>query len=91
MYENSQCGGKNKTMNLTEIIRTLYMEKAKVEDSIAALEALESSGTNGARLPRRRGRKSMGAEERRQVSARMKQYWERWRQTTAAASGAGSN
>ena len=76
-------------MDLTEIIRTLYVEKAKVEDSIAALEALES-GTNGSRPARRRGRKSMGTEERQQVSERMKKYWASWRESAGSSAGAGS-
>lgn len=69
-------------MNLTEIIRTLHVEKAKVEDSIAALEALKASQAGGAPA-RRRGRKSMGADERREVSARMKRYWASRRQQQA--------
>ena len=78
-------------MNLTEIIRSLYDEKAKLEDSIAALEALKSPNVPAGWQPQRRGRKSMGAEERLLVSARMKRYWEARRQGMAAASNAGSN
>jgi hypothetical protein len=62
-------------MDLTEIIRNLYSEKTKVENSIAALEALDPTHKAGARSPSRRGRKSMGDEERQQVSERMKKYW----------------
>lgn len=62
-------------MDLTEIIKTLYVEKAKVENSIAALEALHSAQAAEPEPLRRRGRKYMGAEERQQVSERMKRYW----------------
>ncbi|HLK48705.1 MAG TPA: hypothetical protein VKT49_11255 [Bryobacteraceae bacterium] len=78
-------------MDLTEIIRTLYVEKAKVENSIAALEALESNSADGLRTARRRGRKSMGTQERQQVSERMKKYWASWRESAASAAGAGSD
>ena len=78
-------------MNLTEIIRSLYVEKAKVENSIAALEALESPQRTPTPARRRRGRKSMAPEERQQVSERMKKYWAARREAGAAALMAGSN
>ena len=78
-------------MDLTEIIRSLYLEKAKVEDSIAALEALGATPSNGARPGRRRGRKYMGAEEREQVSQRMKRYWDGRRQRRAGLQAGSSN
>lgn len=77
-------------MDLTEIIRTLYAEKAKVEDSIAALEALGTGHRAGPLPVRRRGRKSMGEEERQQVSERMKKYWAS-RRVAAALPMASSN
>jgi len=67
-------------MNLSEIIRILQVEKARVENSIAALEALDSPHTSARPAAGRRGRKSMGAEERKQVSERMRRYWESRRQ-----------
>jgi len=67
-------------MDLTEIIRSLYVEKAKVEDSIAALEALGSAQRPAPERVGRRGRKYMGAQERQQVSERMKRYWDGRRQ-----------
>ena len=70
--------------------RTLYAEKAKVEDGIAALEAFASDSHPG-RSAGRRGRKSMGAEERHRVSERMKKYWATWRETAATPAKAGSN
>jgi hypothetical protein len=74
-------------MDLSEIIRTLYVEKAKVENSIAALEALHATHGNRPERAGRRGRKSMGDEERQQVSERMKKYWgsRREQQTTLEA------
>ncbi len=77
-------------MDLTEIIRNLYTEKAKVEDSIAALEALESTHSGVVSSVRRRGRKSMGAEERQQVSERMKRYWASRREKHPEATAHGS-
>jgi hypothetical protein len=76
-------------MDLSEIIRTLYVEKEKVENSIAALEALHA--TQGDERARRRGRKSMGDEERQQVSERMKKYWGSRRQQQTALEAVSSN
>lgn len=78
-------------MNLSEIIRVLQVEKARVEDSIAALEALDSTHASGRLAVGRRGRKSMGAEERKQVSERMKRYWEGRRQRRFGVPVASSN
>jgi len=58
-------------MNLARTIYELYVEKEKLDRTIAVLEAL----TNPAGAPRRRGRKSLSAEERRQTSQRMMKYW----------------
>ena len=65
-------------MDLYKAIQDLYAEKEKLERVIASLEELQRSP--GA-LPvplktgKRRGRKSMSARERRDVSERMKRYW----------------
>ena len=59
----------------TKIIRELYEEKARLERAIAALEEMEALGSTLQSVRKRRGRKSMGAEERREVSERMKRYW----------------
>jgi len=57
-------------------IRELHEEKKRLDRLIAALEAIANGespeGTSS--LPRR-GRKTMSAEERKQVSERMKRYW----------------
>jgi hypothetical protein len=61
-------------MDLNKAIRELHEELNKVNEVIAALEQFESIGI--LRPPRRRRRKSMAAQERQVVSARMKQYWD---------------
>jgi hypothetical protein len=60
-------------MDLYEVIRELWAEREKLGRTIAALEEL--SEPNAAVSARRRGRKSMSAEERLEVSERMKKYW----------------
>jgi hypothetical protein len=65
-------------MDLHKLIQELCAEKEKLDRAIALLEGLEPPKIN---LPdsfqraSRRGRKSMDAKERQEVSARMKQYW----------------
>jgi hypothetical protein len=66
-------------MDLYKAIQDLYAEKEKLERVIASLEELQRAGGVGAVIPKppkRRGRKSMSARERREVSERMKKYWE---------------
>lgn len=66
-------------MDLYKTIQDLYAEKDKMERVIASLEEMQRAA--GREIPpklqtgKRRGRKSMGEEERREVSARMKKYW----------------
>jgi hypothetical protein len=70
-------------MDLYKAIQDLYAEKEKLERVIASLEDLQRSAESMPALPRpakRRGRKSMGAKERQEVSERMKRYWESRRQ-----------
>jgi len=66
-------------MNLTKTIDDLYAEKVRLERVIASLEDLQrTASANRVLAPgrsKRRGRKSMGAEERQEVSDRMKRYW----------------
>jgi hypothetical protein len=63
-------------MDLQETIRQLKMERERVKSAIAALEEFLASGYSEATdLPRRRGRKQMSPEERKEVSERMKKYW----------------
>lgn len=65
-------------MDLYKAIQDLYAEKEKLERVIASLEDLQKAAGGG--VPptgssKRRGRKSMGEDERKEVSARMRKYW----------------
>jgi hypothetical protein len=63
-------------MDLYTAIRELYIEKQRLDRTIAALEELKSAQAGVAALPyERRGRKSMGTGERQEASERMKRYW----------------
>ena len=67
-------------MDLYKAIQELYSEKERLEKVIASLEELQRAAGGAPAVPRgggkRRGRKSMGAKERQEVSERMKKYWE---------------
>jgi hypothetical protein len=66
-------------MDLFKAIQDLYAEKDRLERVIASLEELQRSGGSPPSPPKaakRRGRKSMNSKERREVSERMKKYWE---------------
>lgn len=71
-------------MNLFETIeKELRAERRKIVEVIEALERMRDFKTPAIpKTPRRRGRKSMGALERKEVSARMKRYWEERRKLT---------
>jgi hypothetical protein len=65
-------------MDLYKAIQELYAEKEKLERVIASLEELQRAAGGTpilARAGKRRGRKSMSAKERQEVSERMKRYW----------------
>jgi len=63
-------------MDYSRIIRELRDEKTRLDAAITQLEALAGICDGSLALSRsRRGRKSMGPAERREVSARMKKYW----------------
>ncbi len=62
-------------MNLQEIIQQLREEKARIERTLAALEELAGTAFQAPASTHRRGRKSMNAAERLEVSKRMKKYW----------------
>jgi hypothetical protein len=78
-------------MDLYKTIQELYAEKEKLEHVIASLEELRQIGGEVSVPPRggHRGRKSMDARERQQVSARMKRYWASRRQSAASESASG--
>ena len=66
-------------MDLYKAIQNLYAEKEKLEHVIASLEELQRTVGAPPAIPnsgKRRGRKSMSSKERKEVSERMKKYWE---------------
>jgi hypothetical protein len=67
-------------MDFYKALKELYAEKQKLERVIASLEELQRTaggitGITGITKTKRRGRKSMGNQERQEVSRRMKKYW----------------
>jgi hypothetical protein len=63
-------------MDLYRIIGELKQERDRIHRIIQSLEGAGASGKTVARKGgRRRGRKSMDAAARAEVSARMKRYW----------------
>jgi hypothetical protein len=66
-------------MDLFKLIQDLNAEKERLERVIASLEELQHASVLHMPTPaldaKRRGRRSMGSEERQEVSARMKKYW----------------
>jgi hypothetical protein len=64
-------------VDLKETIRRLRVDLELIETAIASLEAAQAAHSGPAQTKRisTRGRKSMGATEREDVSARMKKYW----------------
>ena len=71
-------------IDLEKLIQELRHKKELVERAIAQLEELAAESSAGSYRDRR-GRKSMGEAERRQVSVRMKSYWERRRKDAASS------
>jgi hypothetical protein len=66
-------------MDILKALRELYNEKKRLDVAISSLEArLKAPRTGSAANPAkaRRGRKSMCAAERLEVSKRMTLYWE---------------
>lgn len=63
-------------MDLSKIIGELRRDKERLDGVIASLEGLPSVNRDGTvPVRKRRGRKFMSPEERREVSARAKKYW----------------
>ncbi len=64
-------------MDLQQTLRALYAERARIDQVIAALEDLQhhDNGIPAQYRAKRRGRKFMSSEERKEVSERMKRYW----------------
>lgn len=64
--------------NLKELLRCLERERTELRAALATLQRLYAIRTARPTNPGRietRGRKSMGLEERKQVSERMRKYW----------------
>jgi hypothetical protein len=85
-------------VDLYKAIRELVEEKKRIDRIIASLEAMLARGRVGphgkaatADPPKRRGRKSMSPEERREVSERMARYWAEKRAGKAGQDGAGED
>jgi hypothetical protein len=83
-------------MDVLKAIRELQTEKQRLDEVIARLEALTLGRVGVRTIPeetvtrKRRGRKSMGQEERAVVSKRMRDYWASRRksgQSRAASAG----
>jgi len=69
-------------MDLQETIRQLVLDKERLDRAIAQLEELQyiHGADEGTLVKKRRGRKSMSPQERREVSERMRKYWAKKRQ-----------
>jgi len=65
-------------MNINKAIRELYEEKKRLDRVIASLEEMQRTGMVHELAPaeKKRGRKSMDEEARREVSERMRRYWD---------------
>ncbi len=66
-------------MDIAKALRELYNEKKRLDATIASLEARIKAarrGTSAKSGKVRRGRKSMSAAERLEVSKRMTLYWQ---------------
>ena len=62
-------------MDVQKTIDFLRGEIKRLERAIASLEKLRDGVTDSSAQKERPGRKSMSAEERQEVSERMKKYW----------------
>jgi hypothetical protein len=69
---------------LADAIHLLEEEQARISEALAVLRSIPSASSYPKDL-KKRGRKSMGEKERREVSARMKRYWANRRKAGAAA------
>ena len=76
-------------MNIHQAIKELLAEKERLDRAIAHLEGMQKQRVDGAPTQKRRGRKTMDAEARREVSERMKRYWEARRKNHAAGENPG--
>jgi hypothetical protein len=77
-------------MDLYKTIGELRARRDQLERIITQLEELHTGNheSNGTAMAHRRGRKSMGAKERAEVSRRMKNYWANRAKVQQRGSGA---
>jgi hypothetical protein len=76
-------------MDLYRIIDELDQERQRLTRIIESLEGMTPSGKAPGRKPgKRRGRKSMDEAARKEVSERMKLYWQTRRNEQGKAAGA---
>ena len=68
-------------VDLSRALRDLYEEKQRLEQAIALLEDLQQAEGDAPQSDgvKRRGRKGMDQDERKEVSLRMRAYWARRR------------
>jgi hypothetical protein len=67
-------------MDLTQILAQLYAQRDRVRQVIAILEQFQQEKNTAVLAHKKRGRKSMGTEERNVVAERMKTFWANKRQ-----------
>jgi hypothetical protein len=77
-------------MDVYKALRELHEEKTRLDSAIEALEARMKT-LSSKRSPARRGRRSMSAEEREEVSKRMSRYWASRRNKNQLSVAAGSS
>ena len=61
-------------MKYDAVIRMLRVEVAKIDHTVATLQAL-ADGDRAPKPASRHGRRAMDAKERQEVSERMQNYW----------------
>ena len=71
-------------MNVENLLSQLRSELNRIEQAIAALEALAGGGRpQRGRPPKAKGARHMSAAARKRISEAMKQRWARWRGKSA--------
>ena len=78
-------------MNIHQAIKELLAEKERLDRAIAHLEGMQKQRGDAAPAQKRRGRKTMDAQARRQVSERMKRYWEARRKKNPGGETSGND
>jgi hypothetical protein len=75
-------------MDVHKTLRELHAERRRIDATIASLEKRLKAAPAKPSVRKRRGRKTMSAEERRRVSERMSRYWEARRAQSRALEAA---